>query len=126
MPSMSLTQRLARKTQRLAKISRQRWSRMSQAANASTRAIFVFGAQRSGSRLPIQVMERSPDILTYSEGHSRAFNGVLLKQRETLVHLLDQSPFPVVAFKPICESHRAVELLDTFPGARALWIFRHF
>ncbi len=126
MPSLSFKQRLVRKARRVTKIYRRRWACMGQSEELPTRAVFVFGAQRSGSRLPIHVMERSPDILTFSEGHSRVFNGVLLKDENTLGALIERSPFPLVAFKPICDSHRAVALLDSFPEARAIWIYRHY
>jgi hypothetical protein len=32
----------------------------------------------------------------------------------------------VVVLKPICETHRILELLDRFPGSRAVWIFRDY
>ena len=90
------------------------------------RPVFVVGAQRSGTRLPMVVMERSPDIGTYAEGNSRFFNGVLLKPDEHVARLVRRLPFRVVALKPICESHRAREFLERFPGSRVVWIYRDY
>ncbi len=90
------------------------------------RPVFVVGAQRSGTRLPMVVMERSPDIGTYAEGNSRFFNGVLLKPDHEVARTLNRLPFQAVALKPICESHRARELLERFPGSRVIWIYRDY
>ena len=125
MLSTPLKRRVSRKARRVTKTVRQRLSNLGVAEQAA-RALFVFGSQRSGTRLPIEVMERTPYIQTYPEGHSRAFNGVLLKDLGSLMGLLRQSPFPIIAFKPICESHRALELLEDFPDSKALWIFRDY
>ncbi len=91
-----------------------------------TRPVFVLGSQRSGTRLPLVVLERSPDIITYSEGSSRFFDRVLLKDDDIVTQRLRESRFPVVVLKPICESHRALQLLERFEAARAIWIFRSF
>ncbi len=90
------------------------------------RPVFVVGAQRSGTRLPMVVMERAPDIGAYAEGHSRFFDGVLLKPDDEVARALRRLPFQVVALKPICESHRARELLERFPGSRVVWIYRDY
>ncbi len=90
------------------------------------RPVFVLGAQRSGTRLPLLVLERSPEIITYSEGSAPFFHGVLLHDDQTVARELSRIPFPRVVLKPICESHRAVELLDTFPRSKAVWIYRNF
>ena len=94
--------------------------------NRPSKYVFVMGAQRSGTRLPMVVMERSPDIGTYAEGHSLFFNGVLLKSDDRLTSLLYRTPFPVLALKPICESHRAKQLLDKFPNSQVIWIYRDY
>lgn len=88
--------------------------------------MLVVGSQRSGTRLPLQVMDCSPDIATFSEGASPYFNGVLLEPLDRIERLVQRSPSPVVALKPICETHRIHELLDRFPRAKGIWIFRHF
>jgi hypothetical protein len=64
--------------------------------------------------------------MTYSEGSAPFFSGVLLRPLESVERLLHRNPFPVVALKPICETHRIGELLDRFPESRAIWIFRHY
>jgi hypothetical protein len=92
----------------------------------ASRAVFVLGAQRSGTRLPLMVMGRSPDIITYSEGSDPFFTGVLLKSDNVVRRHLQRMPFPIVVLKPICESHRGAELLDVFPGSSIIWIYRDY
>jgi hypothetical protein len=88
--------------------------------------VFVLGAQRSGTRLPLTVMDCSPEIMTYSEGSAPFFDGVLLRDDRTIARELSRMPFSRVVLKPICESHRALELLGTFPRSRVVWIYRHY
>lgn len=88
--------------------------------------VFVVGSQRSGTRLPLHVMDCSPEIATFTEGSAPFFRGVLLQPLDRVEQLVKRSPSPVVALKPICETHRIHELLDRFPGSKAIWIFRHY
>jgi hypothetical protein len=88
--------------------------------------VFVVGSQRSGTRLPLQALDCSPDIATFSEGVSPFFDRVLLQPLDRIEILVTRSPFPVVALKPICETHRVNELLDRFSGSKAIWIFRDY
>ena len=118
--------RLQRKTRRIVKTSLQWLKSFTQTADQPARAVFVFGSQRSGTRLPMDVLDLAPQIMTYKEGNSRAFNRILLKSNTEIHELLRTSMFPLVAFKPICDSHRAVELLEYFPHSKAIWIFRYY
>ena len=74
----------------------------------------------------MQVMDCAAEIATFTEGSAPYFDRVLLKPLDRVEQLLGRSPAPVVALKPICETHRVHELLDRFPGSRAVWIFRHY
>jgi len=91
-----------------------------------TRVVFVVGAQRSGTRLPIQVLDRVPGISTFPEGSDPYFDGVMLRPLERVEQLVRRSPAQIVALKPICETHRTPELLERFPGSKAIWIFRNY
>jgi Sulfotransferase family len=126
MPRLSFKRRLQRKVPRVVKSTRQ-WARVvASAQRPDTRLVFVVGAQRSGTRLPIEILDESPVISTYSEGTDPYFDGVLLRPLERIEALVRRSAAPVIALKPICETHRTNELLDRFPGSKAIWIFRNF
>lgn len=118
--------RIKRKIQRVAKISLTWLQGIGGHGDQPARAVFVFGSQRSGTRLPMDVLDLAPQVMAYKEGNSRAFNRTLLKDNAAIAKLLRASRFPVVAFKPICDSHRAAELLDYFPRSKAIWIFRYY
>jgi len=116
---------MTRKAPRVAKFVRQ-WLRTVKGSRPEPRPVFVVGSQRSGTRLPLMVMDRSPEIITYNEGSAPFFTRVLLKDDETVRRALRRMPFPVVVLKPICESHRTADLLAAFPGSKAIWIYRDY
>jgi hypothetical protein len=123
---ISFKRRLERKFPRVLKSARQ-WGRAAVAGGRpETRLVFVVGAQRSGTRLPIQVLDRAPEISTFPEGSDPYFDGVLLRPLNRIEQLVRRSASPIIALKPICETHRTNELLDRFPGSRAIWIFRNY
>lgn len=123
---ISLKRRIERKLPRVAKSARQWTYFIATGRRPETRLIFVLGAQRSGTRLPLQVIDQAPEITTFSEGADPYFNGVLLRPLEDVEELVRRSSSPIVALKPICETHRVHELLDRFPLSRAVWIFRNY
>jgi hypothetical protein len=123
---LSFTQRLKRKFPRVTKSARH-WTRaLAAGGRPNTRVVFVVGAQRSGTRLPLQVIDHAPEISTFSEGADPYFNDVLLRPLDEVEALVRRSSSPIVALKPICETHRIQELLDRFPASRAIWIFRNY
>ena len=123
---LTVRQRLARKLPRVIKFGRQ-WLRMATGRTRSpARFVFIVGSQRSGTRLPLQVLDLAPEVMTYSEGAAPYFRRVLLEPLDRVESLRRGSPFPVVVLKPICETHRVNELLDCFPRSRAVWIFRNY
>lgn len=123
---ISLRRRLDRKLPRAVKAARQWFRVLVRGGRPRTRVIFVVGSQRSGTRLPLQVMDLSSDIATFSEGTSPYFANALLQPLDRIDAVLRRSPAPVVVLKPICETHRVIELLDRFQGSKGIWIFRHY
>jgi hypothetical protein len=122
----SLRARVERKLPRILKFCHQWGKRLGTKSPVMSRAVFVLGAQRSGTRLPLMVLDQSPDIITYSEGSDPFFTGVMLKRDDVIRRHLRRMPFPIVVLKPICESHRGVDLLGTFSGSSVVWIYRDY
>jgi hypothetical protein len=123
---ITFTRRIKRKLPRVVKSARQ-WTRaLAAGRRPATSVVFVVGAQRSGTRLPIQVLDCLPEISTFPEGSDPYFDGVMLKPLDQIEELVRRSPAALIALKPICETHRTNELLDRFPGSKAIWIFRNF
>ncbi|HUE86412.1 MAG TPA: sulfotransferase domain-containing protein [Vicinamibacterales bacterium] len=123
---ISFKRRLERKLPRVAKSARQWTQAIATGGRPETRLVFVVGAQRSGTRLPLQVLDHASDISTFSEGTDPFFDGVLLRPLDQIEALVRRSASPIVALKPICETHRVNELLDRFAGSKAIWIFRNY
>jgi len=123
---ISFSRRLRRKLPRVVKSARH-WTRaLTSGGRPQSRLVFIVGAQRSGTRLPLEMLDASPDVATFSEGTDPYFDRVLLRPLDVVEACVRRSPAPVIALKPICETHRTTELLDRFPGSKAIWIFRHF
>jgi hypothetical protein len=117
---------VARKAKRVRKFARRFALNALAGGRPQTQVLFIIGAQRSGTRVPLVALEGAPDILTYREGARPYFQRGLLAAEETLDRLFAQCLFPVLVLKPLCESHRARQLLARFPGSRLLWIFRGY
>ncbi|BCS33199.1 hypothetical protein TBR22_A24260 [Luteitalea sp. TBR-22] len=123
-PAESLPERLVRKSRRVAKEARRRLLNLTQGGAPDTRVVFIMGAQRSGTRVPLVALESAPGILTYREGARPYFRNGRLQPDAELDRLFAACQFPVLVIKPLSESHRAQELLARFPTSRVLWIFR--
>ncbi|MFH1463033.1 MAG: glycosyltransferase [Pseudomonadota bacterium] len=85
---------------------------------------FVFGCQRSGTKMLLRVLDESPEIRIFHENNALAFQDFELRPAPVLRALAAASPARCQVFKPICDSQRADRLLGDFPAARGIWIFR--
>lgn len=89
------------------------------------RTSFVFGCQRSGTKMLMRILDNSPETRIYHENHASAFRDFQLRSNAVVRALAASSPAPAQVFKPICDSQRADQLLADFPHARGLWTYRH-
>jgi glycosyltransferase involved in cell wall biosynthesis len=87
---------------------------------------FVFGCQRSGTKMVMRVLDQSPDTRIFHENHASAFSDFQLRSERTVRALVALNPAPVQVFKPICDSQHADRILDQHQGSRGVWVFRHF
>jgi hypothetical protein len=88
--------------------------------------VFVGGAQRSGTNMLMDVLERSFETDVYHETDPRAFDEYLMLPRPIIHRLVEGSPASRVVVKALCESQDIPELLDEFQPARGIWVVRHF
>ena len=102
-----------------------RWRITTGFGDGDRTAVFLFGAQRSGTNMIVHGLDEAPEFRVYNEGHRHAFDHFRLRPLPTIEALIDRSPAQYVLFKPLCDSHRAVEILDRFGSrARAIWAYR--
>ena len=101
------------------------WLR-SQSGVVESRPVFVVGVQRSGTNMLVRSLEEMPEIEVYNENDSEAFYRFRLADTEVISALVQNSRYPVVLFKPLCDSHRTPELLEHHGlGSKALWVLRN-
>ncbi len=87
---------------------------------------FVLGCQRSGTNMVLRTLGLSLDVDPVEESDRRCFQDGRIMDRRTRNALIAQSTAKCIIFKPICDSHRAVELLAEHSGSKAVWIYRRY
>ncbi len=129
-PKPPLWRRLRRKSERvwseyrLARAKRRYRRHLSEQTKATT--AFVLGCQRSGTNMLLRTLGRSLDVDKVEETDRRCFGDCRVMDQDTCAALVARSTARCVVFKPICDSHRALELLTEHPGSKAVWIFRSY
>jgi hypothetical protein len=90
-----------------------------------SRALWVLGAQRSGTNMVMRGLAKHGGTKIYNENNRKAFEGFELRSPSAVRQLIDNSGQAVTVFKPLCDSDRAVELLELGgPDSRVAWIYR--
>ena len=112
--------KLQRETRATVKSLRQRIAYRGEAKTAA----FIFGCQRSGTNMLIEVLEQSPLTRMYQEDNQAAFVKNRIKPIEVQRDLVERAACPLILFKPIADSQHADQLLDAHADAKALWIYR--
>ena len=102
------------------------------------RPLIVLGCQRSGTNALVSCFERDPAAKAYPEycslnrrSNKRSIRdserySLRLRPLPEVRRKLERLPYPLAVLKPLAESHRIGELLEELPGARIVWIFRHY
>jgi hypothetical protein len=92
--------------------------------------LFVLGIQRAGTSLMYWIFERDRQTRIYRESSELSSQDqvehVRLNPLSEIKEHFDRHRVPLVVLKPLVESQRVHELLDTFPGSKALWQYRHY
>lgn len=102
-----------------------RWCATTRGGKWSATPVFLMGAQRSGTNMMVHGLDEAPEFKVYNEGNATAFRNFRLRPPPTIQSLIERSSAEFVLFKPLCDSHRAAELLDRFhPRARVIWAYR--
>lgn len=88
--------------------------------------VFLLGLQRSGTNMVVRGLGMAPEVEVHNENDAAAFSRFKLKPLPVVEDIVARSRHTHVLFKPLCDSHRAVELLsiDAPRPARVLWAYR--
>jgi hypothetical protein len=103
------------------------WRRHHGATPGAAVAVFLVGVQRSGTNMVVRGLEASPEFEVHNENDRHAFDRFRLRPLPEVRAIVERSRHRFVLFKPLCDSHRADELLDglgTAGPARAIWAYR--
>ncbi len=100
--------------------------RQNEGVAAERRVAFVFGCQRSGTNMTLRVLGQSMDVDCVEENDPRAFDKCRIIDTETCAALAARATARCTIFKPICDSHRALELYDLYPGSKGIWCYRDY
>ena len=94
------------------------------------RILFILGCQRSGTTLMQKVFEADLGAKVYGEFSriTRTAKTLNLRLRplEEVKAIVERDPARLVVAKPISETQNALRLLAFFPGAKALFLYRHY
>ena len=108
------------------RIAKWRWRRTHDVAPLAV-PIYVVGVQRSGTNMLVRGFGLSPEFEIHNEDDRRAFDRFRLRPTDVIRSLVERSGHAFVLFKPLCDSHRVGELLDSLGApsrGRAIWIYR--
>ena len=111
---------------RLGRARKFAWQWLHVRSGLGSAPFFVVGAQRSGTNMFMDTVERSPLVWTYNEGAASAFRQYRLREPERIARLVRRGPARAVVFKPLCDSHLTDRLLEQQPGSKAIWIYRSY
>lgn len=95
-------------------------------APADKSVVWVSGAQRSGTNMMMDVLERSFHTDVYHEIDDRAFVEYELRPRPEIHALVEASKARRVVIKALCEAQELTSLLEEFAPARAVWVTRRW
>lgn len=88
--------------------------------------VFVVGAQRSGTSIFIYALDRSLHTRTFLEQSPQIQDHWRIRPHEAIREVVRAQHAPRVVMKPLWDSHRTDELLASFQGARAIWLYRWY
>lgn len=88
--------------------------------------VFVAGAQRSGTNMVMNLLDRSFDTTVYHERDAAAFDHYLMREPEVIDGLVERARGRAFVIKALCEIDRLPSLMERYSPARTLWVFRDY
>jgi hypothetical protein len=95
------------------------------------RILFIFGCQRSGTTMMQEIFDRDINSKVYGEfsaitrTRGKAHN-IRLRPLEEVKAIFDRDRVGFIVAKPLAETQNARKLLEYFPQAKAVFIYRHY
>lgn len=96
----------------------------------SQQILFIFGCQRSGTSLMNRIFTRDFRVSVYREASGLSSpddpKGLRLKPFDQLKEDFHRNKAPYLVLKPLVESQNALDMLNYFPNAKGLWMYRDY
>jgi hypothetical protein len=106
-------------------VAKKKWQHANNPEGVS-RPVFLAGCARSGTTMTAKALDKSLEVDFYSDGNPRAFNKWYLRDFYTIHKLIEGSYSRVLLFHTNNELFRLHHLLEQYPGAKAIVVFRHY
>jgi hypothetical protein len=93
------------------------------------KVLMIVGCQRSGTTLMSRLFDADRDCRVFGEFSvlsSVGKDGIRLNPLPDVAAVLSRVPAPLVVVKPLVETQRVRTLLNYFPGAKALFMYRGY
>jgi len=94
-------------------------------ADLRSQTIFIVGNQRSGTTMLLRQLEKHIDVDSYGES-SKAMKALRIKSLTYIKKIVHKTKAKIVIFKPLEDSHRVLEFLNTLDSSKVIWVFRHY
>jgi hypothetical protein len=95
-----------------------------------TRVLFIVGCQRSGTTLMTRLFDTDINCRVFGEhgelSSADKATGIRLKPLPEVAAILSRVRAPLVVAKPLVETQNVRNLLEHFPGSRALFMYRRY
>jgi hypothetical protein len=93
------------------------------------KVLMIVGCQRSGTALLSRLFDADRDCRVFGEFSSLSSvgkDGIRLNPLPDVAAVLSRVPAPLVVMKPLVETQRLRKLLNYFPNAKALFLYRRY
>jgi len=92
--------------------------------------VAIFGCQRSGTTLLLELLERDKRVRAFEEEYSAVSRidqqKIRLDPLPMVQQVIDHCHAPIIVMKPLVETQNAPEILRFFTGSKGLWMHRHY
>ena len=88
--------------------------------------LFVFGCQRSGTTMFTQLFQKDLRSRVYGERGLSLGESFDLPPLDEVSNVFKEERATLLVAKPLVESQRALDILEFFPSAKAVWMFRNY
>ena len=89
--------------------------------------IFVFGKQRSGTNMVMDIFRMHPDTKVLAESaDNEVFLNFRIRSLETCRQSIERCRTPFLCFSPLMDSQHIQRFITFFPQGKFVWVYRHF